>query len=146
MSTPSPEPSSPRSPDLREDRPDGLVTVERDGDRVLVHLSGEIDDELRLDLDEAAARVGTLLRSRPRAGGDAVHVEATGVSFMDSAGAAFLARLAVLARPARVSVAPSRTVAFLLDVTALADVLDVTGDVIEDVTGDVTDPDGRAGF
>ena len=116
MSTPSPYDSA-----ADAERPLGQVTVAGAPDRLVVRLDGEIDDELRLDLDDAAAEVAR----RHRADAIPVHVDAAGVTFMDSTGAAFLARLAVAVRPARVTVHPSQPVAFLMDLTRLADVLDV---------------------
>lgn len=131
MATPFPDPA-PRAdlhPDLHPDPgpvpgATGRVEVGDDPDRVVVHLAGEIDDELRPALDDAVDDVAARLRARVRP----VVVDATGVGFMDSAGAAFLARLAVTARPARLTVRPSGPVAFLLQVTRLSDVVDVTDD------------------
>ncbi|WP_432560901.1 STAS domain-containing protein [Kineococcus sp. SYSU DK003] len=121
MSTPSPQESTPHEPGADAERPLGRVAVVGAPERLVVRMDGEIDDELRLDLDDAAAEVGR----RHRRDAVPVHVDATGVTFMDSTGAAFLARLAVAVRPARVTVHPSQPVAFLMDLTRLADVLDV---------------------
>ncbi|GAA0310576.1 STAS domain-containing protein [Kineococcus aurantiacus] len=132
-----------RAPDPQQGTPDGRVRLEPAAGRLLVRLTGEIDDELRFDLDDAAAQVA---RSR-EAGRTAVAVDAREVTFMDSAGAAFLARLAVAVRPDRITVHPSEPVAFLLDVTRLSDVVDVVADAAGDVaasTGDGTGGDGPA--
>lgn len=124
MSTPSPDQNPRRFP---TSGPAGAVDLvdlvggADDGTRHLLRLTGEVDDELRLDLEEVAAEVARRVRADPRP----VHVDATAVTFMDSSGAAFLARLAVSVRPTRVSVHPSEPVAFLLDVTRLSDVVDV---------------------
>ncbi|WP_432511441.1 STAS domain-containing protein [Kineococcus sp. SYSU DK001] len=99
----------------------GRVGVHDEPGRVVVHLAGEVDDELRPHLDDAVDDLTARLRERTRP----VAVDAGDVTFMDSAGAAFLARLAVTVRPARLTVHPSRPVAFLLDVTRLSDVVDV---------------------
>jgi anti-anti-sigma factor len=97
-------------------------------DVLTVVLTGEIDDELRPGLDAVTAEVDREVRASARP----VVVDATAVSFMDSAGAAFLAKLAVAVRPARIAVRPSGPVGFLLQVTRLSEVVDVQPDEHED--------------
>lgn len=125
MSMPSPEPLPEPSPQASfpvDPGPQGTVALEAEESLLVVRLTGEIDDELRPDLDEIARDVATDVG---RDAGRPVQVDATAVTFMDSAGAAFLARLAVAVRPARLTVQASQAVGFLLDLTRLADVVDV---------------------
>ncbi len=115
MATPFP------GPPLGDDEPVGAVELLRAEDALTVVLTGEIDDELRPALDAVTADVDREVRAAARP----VVVDATAVSFMDSAGAAFLAKLAVAVRPARIAVRPSEPVGFLLEVTRLSEVVDV---------------------
>ncbi|MEZ0166117.1 STAS domain-containing protein [Kineococcus sp. LSe6-4] len=131
MATPVPEPAS------VPDGPAGEVDLRLAPDAATVVLTGEIDDELRPGLDAVTAEVARELRAAARP----VLVDASGVSFMDSAGAAFLAKLVVAVRPARLAVRPSGPVGFLLHVTRLSDVVDVVGG--DD--GDDGDGDGDGG-
>lgn len=108
---------------VSDDGPVGDVELLRTGDVLTVLLTGEVDDELRPGLDAVVAEVDREVRAALRP----VVVDAAAVTFMDSAGAAFLARLAVTVRPARIAVRPSEPVGFLLEVTRLADVVDVLG-------------------
>lgn len=95
-------------------------------------LSGEIDAELSGDLLEAA---GSAL-----AAGLPIEVDTQHVTFMDSAGVAFLARLASKSRPGRVRVLrPPAMVRFLLDVTDIARVVDVV-EVVPPAGGDEPSP------
>ncbi|MEZ0491097.1 STAS domain-containing protein [Kineococcus sp. TBRC 1896] len=121
MATPFPEPFPDPSP--AGDGPPGDVQLLGLDDVLTVRLTGEVDDELRPGLDAVVAEVDREVRAAVRP----VVVDATAVTFMDSAGAAFLARLAVAVRPARIAVRPSEPVGFLLEVTRLADVVDVQG-------------------
>ncbi len=85
--------------------------------RARIVLSGEIDAELGPELQEATAAA--------EESGLPVEIDAHHVTFMDSSGVAFLARLASRS-PHRVQVlrAPP-TVRFLLEVTRIGDLLDV---------------------
>ncbi len=97
MATPFP------GPPLGDDEPVGAVELLRDEDALTVVLTGEIDDELRPALDAVTADVDREVRAAARP----VVVDATAVSFMDSAGAAFLAKLAVAVRPRASRCAPA---------------------------------------
>jgi anti-anti-sigma factor len=94
--------------------------VGRDG-RLVVVLEGEVDAALNARL----AEVVTEVERRIAAGPAPVDVDAAGVTFMDSSGLRFLARLSTRA-PERVRVlgAPE-AVQFLLQATRMADVVDV---------------------
>ncbi|WP_083649072.1 STAS domain-containing protein [Cellulosimicrobium sp. CUA-896] len=85
--------------------------------RARIVLSGEIDAELGADLQEATAAAED--------SGLPVEIDAHHVTFMDSSGVAFLARLASRG-PHRVRVlrAPP-TVRFLLEVTRIGELLDI---------------------
>jgi anti-sigma B factor antagonist len=98
----------------------GSVHVILSPDRTRIVLSGEIDADLGADLTEATADA--------EQAGVPIEVDAHHVTFMDSSGVAFLARLAVRT-PHRVRllhVPP--TVQFLLEVTRIGDLLDVVDD------------------
>ena len=91
------------------------VIVTRDRTRIVV--SGEIDADLGPDLQEAA--------SDAEATGRPIEVDAQHVTFMDSSGIAFLARLAARSTErVRVLHAPD-TVRFLLEVTRIGELLDL---------------------
>ena len=91
------------------------VIVVRDRTRIVV--SGEIDADLAADLQEAT--------SDAEATGLPIEVDAQHVTFMDSSGIAFLARLASRsAERVRVLHAPE-TVRFLLEVTRIGELLDL---------------------
>ena len=99
------------------------VIVMRDRTRIVV--SGEIDADLSGDLLEATADA--------EATGLPIEVDAQHVTFMDSSGIAFLARLASRsAERVRVLHAPE-TVRFLLEVTRIGELLEL-----------VDEPDGTA--
>ncbi|WP_129338427.1 STAS domain-containing protein [Cellulomonas endophytica] len=98
----------------------GSVHVITEQDRTVVVLSGEIDADLSPELGEATAEAEE--RGLP------VEVDARHVTFMDSSGVAFLARLSMRS-PHRVRllhVPP--TVRFLLDVTKIGELLEVVED------------------
>ncbi|MHA7134786.1 STAS domain-containing protein [Oerskovia turbata] len=127
--------SEPEDPDLGES---GVATDQADpasvhvivgATRARIVLSGEIDADLGADLLDATADA--------EATGLPVEIDAHHVTFMDSSGVAFLARLATRG-PHRVRVlrAPP-TVRFLLEVTRIGDMLDI---VDEDPGFDL--PDG----
>ncbi|MBC7549459.1 MAG: STAS domain-containing protein [Cellulomonas sp.] len=94
-------------------------------------LAGEIDSDLGTVLHEATAAAA---RARLP-----IEVDAHRVTFMDSSGVAFLARLSTRSTsPVRlVRVPPS--VGFLLEVTRIGELLDVVPD--DDVPDDVDPPD-----
>lgn len=103
------------------------VIVMRDRTRIVV--SGEVDADLSGDLQEAT--------SDAEATGLPIEVDAQHVTFMDSSGIAFLARLASRSTErVRVLHAPE-TVRFLLEVTRIGELLDM---VDEPVDGPVDAP------
>lgn len=90
-------------------------------DRTRIVVSGEIDADLGPDLQEAAADAE--LTGLP------IEVDAQHVTFMDSSGIAFLARLASRSGDrVRVLRAPD-PVRFLLEVTKIGELLDLVDDV-----------------
>ena len=90
-------------------------------DRTRIVVSGEIDADLGPDLQEAAVDA--------EATGLPIEVDATHVTFMDSSGIAFLARLASRSSDrVRVLRAPD-PVRFLLEVTKIGELLDLVDDV-----------------
>jgi anti-anti-sigma factor len=87
------------------------------GDRTRIVVSGEIDADLSADLQEAT--------SDAEATGLPIEVDAQHVTFMDSSGIAFLARLASRSTErVRILRAPD-TVRFLLEVTRIGELLDL---------------------
>lgn len=89
-------------------------------DRTRIVVSGEVDADLAADLQEAT--------SDAEATGLPIEVDAQHVTFMDSSGIAFLARLASRsAEKVRVLRAPE-TVRFLLEVTRIGELLDLVDD------------------
>ncbi len=89
-------------------------------DRTRIVVSGEVDADLSGDLQEAT--------SDAEATGLPIEVDAQHVTFMDSSGIAFLARLASRsAERVRVLHAPD-TVRFLLEVTKIGELLDLVDD------------------
>lgn len=98
----------------------GSVHVITGLDHIRIILAGEVDADLTADLQEATT---TVERS-----GLPVEVDAHHVTFMDSSGVAFLARLATRSayRVRLLNVPP--TVQFLLDVTRIGELLDVVPD------------------
>jgi len=100
----------------------GAVQVLVEPDRTRIVLSGEVDADLATELAEAGAEADH--QRKP------IEVDAHLVTFMDSSGVAFLARLS-LRSPHRVRmlrVPP--TVRFLLEVTRIGDLLDVEDDPV----------------
>ena len=95
----------------------GSVHVILGGRKTRVVLTGEIDAELGPDLIEAAADAEDA--GRP------VEVDCQHVTFMDSTGVAFLARLASRSSGRLVLIRPPELVQFLLDVTSIREVLEV---------------------
>lgn len=98
----------------------GSVHVILGGRKTRVVLTGEIDAELGPDLIEAAADAEDARRP--------AEVDAQHVTFMDSTGVAFLARLASRCQGRLVLIKPPELVRFLIDVTSIRDVLDVVED------------------
>jgi anti-anti-sigma factor len=85
--------------------------------RARIVLSGEIDADTGPELSEATAEA--------EATGLPVEIDAHHITFMDSSGVAFLARLATrMPQRVRILRAPP-TVRFLLDVTRIGDLLDI---------------------
>ncbi|AEG43110.1 STAS domain-containing protein [Isoptericola variabilis] len=88
--------------------------------RARVVLSGEIDADIGAELGEAVAHA--------EKSGLPVEIDAHHVTFMDSSGVAFLARLASRSpEKVRVLRAPP-TVRFLLEVTRIGDLLEIVDD------------------
>src|SRR5680860_70573 len=98
----------------------GSVHVLFGGRKTRVVLTGEIDAELGPDLIEAAGEAEDA--------GLPVEIDAQHVTFMDSTGVAFLAKLASRAEPAVVVIRPPDLVRFLIDVTSIGDLLRVVDD------------------
>ena len=101
----------------------GAVQVIVGADRTRIVLSGEVDADLGPELQEATAEAEQ--RGLP------IEVDAHHVTFMDSSGVAFLARLSIRSehRVRLLRVPP--TVRFLLEVTRIGELLDVVDDDAE---------------
>lgn len=140
------EPAGPRTSSPEPDRPEPLpplssspndapgepasVHVIVEADRTRIVLSGEVDADLAAELRDATADAEATRLP--------IEVDAHHVTFMDSSGIAFLARIATRsAQRVRVIRAPDN-VRFLLDVTRIGELLDVvdpeTGDVVRPAT------------
>lgn len=97
------------------------------GARTRIVLSGEVDADLAPDLQEATADA--------EATGLPIDIDAQHVTFMDSSGIAFLARIATRSSErVRVIRAPE-TVRFLLQVTRIGELLDLVEDPDTDGAG-----------
>lgn len=98
----------------------GSVHVIRAEDRTRIVLSGEVDADLGADLAQAG--------DDAEAAGLPIDIDAHHVTFMDSSGVAFLARLAQRTehRIRLINVPP--TVQFLLEITRIGELLDVVED------------------
>ena len=109
----------------------GSVHVIHGSERTRIVLSGEVDADLGADLQEATAEA--------ERAGLPIEVDAHHVTFMDSSGVAFLARLSTrsTSRVRLIRVPP--TVRFLLEVTRIGELLDV---VDGDPGFDTATPDG----
>ena len=107
----------------------GSVHVLLGSRKTRVVLAGEIDAALGEDLLEASADAEEAQRP--------VEVDAARVTFMDSTGIAFLARLASRSPEQLVLIRPPAVVRFLIDVTSIRQVLSV---VDEDPGVDATVP------
>lgn len=89
--------------------------------RARIVLSGEIDADIGAELSEATAEA--------EATGLPVEIDAHHITFMDSSGVAFLARLATrMPQKVRILRAPP-TVKFLLEVTRIGELLEIVDDV-----------------
>lgn len=95
----------------------GSVHVLLGGRKTRVVLTGEVDAGLGPDLVEAA--VDAEDAGRP------VEIDVQHVTFMDSTGLAFLARVASRTTPGVVLIRPPELVRFLLEVTSIGDLLEV---------------------
>ena len=96
--------------------PGAVQVLEVDGATHVV-LSGEIDSDLGRDLQQAAAD--------PAVAGLPVVVDTRRVTFMDSAGLAFIARLCGRGQERVTLLVASQTVLFLLEVTGMKDAVDI---------------------
>lgn len=99
----------------------GSVHVLFGAEKTRVVLSGEIDVVMVPELLEAAQAVRD-------AGLPTVEVDAQHVTFMDSTGLAFFARLAAQGPSRPVVLRPSPPVRFLLDLTWMGELVDVVDD------------------
>lgn len=108
----------------------GAVHVIVQGARTRIVLSGEIDADLAPDLQEATADA--------EATGLPIDIDTQHVTFMDSSGIAFLARIATRASSRIRVIRPPETVRFLLEVTRIGELLDVVSD--EDAAADAQTP------
>ncbi len=104
-------------PPGRPDAEPGSVHVILGGRKTRVVLTGEIDADLGPDLLEASADA--------EEGGRPVEVDVQHVTFMDSTGVAFLARLASRSPETLVLIRPPALVRFLIEVTSIRQVLRV---------------------
>lgn len=98
----------------------GAVQVLLGEDRVRIVLSGDIDSELGDDLTEATTEAER--HELP------IEVDAHHVTFMDSAGVAFLARLSIRSKHRVRLLRVPPTVRFLLEVTRIGELVDVADD------------------
>ena len=98
----------------------GTVHVFLGADRTRIVLSGEIDADLGTDLHQATA-------DAERAGLP-IEVDTHHVTFMDSSGVAFLARLSTRSQHRVRLLRVPPTVRFLLEVTRIGELLDVIDD------------------
>lgn len=95
----------------------GSVQVIVQAQRTRIVLSGEIDADLGPDLQEAT--------SDAEATGLPIDIDTRHVTFMDSSGIAFLARIATRSGTRTRVIHPPETVRFLLEVTRIGELLDV---------------------
>ena len=98
----------------------GSVHVLIGGHRTRVVLTGEIDAELSPDLLEAAAEAQET--EQP------IEVDAQHVTFMDSTGVAFLARLSTRSPERLLLIRPPDAVRFLVDVTSISELVTILDD------------------
>ena len=95
----------------------GAVHVIVGTDRTRIVLSGEVDADLGPELQEATAEAEHV--------GLPIEVDAHHVTFMDSSGVAFLARLSIRSQHRVRLLRVPPTVRFLLEVTRIGELLDV---------------------
>lgn len=114
------EPSSVTTTTAQDAGEPGSVHVIRTEDRTRIVLSGEVDADLGADLAQAG--------DDAEAAGLPIDIDAHHVTFMDSSGVAFLARMAQRTehRIRLINVPP--TVQFLLEITRIGELLDVVED------------------
>ncbi len=98
----------------------GAVQVLVGADAVRIVLSGDVDSDLGDDLTEATAEA--------ERHGLPIEVDAHHVTFMDSAGVAFLARLSTRSKHRVRLLRVPPTVRFLLEVTRIGELVDVAPD------------------
>jgi len=98
----------------------GTVHVILGADHTRIVLSGEIDADLGADLHQATADA--------EHAGLPIEVDTHHVTFMDSSGVAFLARLATRSQHRVRLLRVPPTVRFLLEVTRICELLDVVDD------------------
>ncbi len=98
----------------------GAVQVLVGEERVRIVLSGDVDSDLGDDLVEAATEAER--HDLP------IEVDAHHVTFMDSAGVAFLARLSIRSKHRVRLLRVPPTVKFLLEVTRIGELVDVAAD------------------
>ena len=98
----------------------GAVQVIVGADRTRIVLSGEVDADLGAELAEATAEAEQ--RGLP------IEVDAHHVTFMDSSGVAFLARLSIRSQHRVRLLRVPPTVRFLLEVTRIGELLDIVDD------------------
>lgn len=103
-------------PVAQDGQPGAVQVLEEEGATHVV-LSGEVDSDLGEELSQAAADAAVA--------GKPVRVDTRGVTFMDSAGLAFLARLCVASDSNVEVLVASTTVKFLLEMTGMVDALDM---------------------
>lgn len=95
----------------------GAVHVIVGTDRTRIVLSGEVDADLGPELQEATTEAEQV--------GLPIEVDAHHVTFMDSSGVAFLARLSIRSQHRVRLLRVPPTVRFLLEVTRIGELLDV---------------------
>lgn len=98
----------------------GAVQVIVGTDATRIVLSGEVDADLGPELQEATAEAEQV--------GLPIEVDAHHVTFMDSSGVAFLARLSIRSQHRVRLLRVPPTVRFLLEVTRIGELLDVVDD------------------
>jgi anti-anti-sigma factor len=98
----------------------GAVQVIVGADATRIVLSGEVDADLGPELQEATEEAEQV--------GLPIEVDAHHVTFMDSSGVAFLARLSIRSQHRVRLLRVPPTVRFLLEVTRIGELLDVVDD------------------